>query len=495
MKTMIKRTSAWVLVLCMILLNIPMQAQAVSYTNPTVSATAVTGAPGETVDVEIVMHNNPGIVSMVMRVGYDSDVLTLKGVTDAKILGTAVHSDDYTRNPYQLTWANDLATTNFTANGTLVTLHFEIAANAQAGTYPIEVSYTKNNFEIFDCDANELDVDTMPGSVTVTAAVTECTHANKTEVAAKASNCITQGNNLYYTCPDCGKILKADGVTETTVEAEKLPLGSHTGGTATCENKAICSVCSQPYGELAAHSFRTVSAKASDCVTHGNNLYYTCTVCDQAFKADKVTKTTAEAEKLPLTGHTGGTATCENKAICSVCSQPYGELGDHNLEEVPAKSPSCTAAGNNRYYTCDCGAVFKADGVTKTTVAAETIPATGHSYTYQVTTAPTITAAGVLTGTCACTNKTTITLPKLNSTDYAYAVITEPTTASTGIGRYTWKNTAYGTFTFDVTLDKLPEPVSGGKIIVESTSVRVGNTVDVSILLEENPGFAGLSMV
>ena len=212
MKTTMKRISAWVLVLCMILLNAPMQAQAATFTNPTVSATAVTGAPGETVSVEIVMHNNPGIVSMIMRVGYDSSVLTLKSVVDAGILGTSIHSDNYAKNPYQLTWANDLATTNFTANGTLVTLTFEIAANAADGTYPIEVSYTKNNFEIFDCDANELDVDTVPGSVTVSSVPAECVHSNKVLVPAKASTCVAQGNNAYYTCPDCGKEIKVERV-------------------------------------------------------------------------------------------------------------------------------------------------------------------------------------------------------------------------------------------------------------------------------------------
>ena len=490
MKTTMKRISAWVLVLCMILLNAPMQAQAATFTNPTVSATAVTGAPGETVSVEIVMHNNPGIVSMIMRVGYDSSVLTLKSVTDGGILGTSIHSDNYAKNPYQLTWANDLATTNFTANGTLATLTFEIAANAAGGTYPIEVSYTKNNFEIFDCDANELDVDTVPGSVTVSSVPAECVHTNKVLVPAKASTCVAQGNNAYYTCPDCGKVLKADGITETTVDAEKLPLSGHTGGTATCEEKAVCTVCHQPYGELAAHSFRTVAAKASDCVNHGNNLYYVCTVCDQAFKADKVTKTTAEAEKLPLAEHTGGTATCEGKPICDVCHQPYGEAAGHNLEEVPAKSPTCTAVGNYRYYTCDCGAVFKADGITKTTVEAETIPALDHTYTYKVTTKPTTSATGTLTGTCTCGNTTTVTLPKLDTTDYAYVVVTAPTTTATGIGRYTWKNTSYGNFTFDVTLDKLPADVSSAKIVIEGVTARPGETISVPVYISENPGFA-----
>lgn len=49
--------------------------------------------------------------------------------------------------------------------------------------------------------------------------------------------------------------------------------------------------------------------------------------------------------------------------------------------ETPAKSASCTSPGNNKYYTCSsCGQVFKADGVTKTTVEAETIGLLEHKY-------------------------------------------------------------------------------------------------------------------
>ena len=78
-----------------------------------------------------------------------------------------------------------------------------------------------------------------------------------------------------------------------------------------------------------------------------------------------------------------------------------------------------------------------------------------HSYIYEVSADPTETTAGLITGTCEyCDNTVEITLPALNKTDYSYSVLEEPTCQATGTGRYTWKNTAYGEFTFDVTLDK-----------------------------------------
>lgn len=80
-----------------------------------------------------------------------------------------------------------------------------------------------------------------------------CAHANKNEVAAKAPDCLCTGNNQYYTCMDCGMVFKADGVTETTVEAETLSALGHDTVTdpavpATCEATGLtegshCSRC------------------------------------------------------------------------------------------------------------------------------------------------------------------------------------------------------------------------------------------------------------
>lgn len=54
-----------------------------------------------------------------------------------------------------------------------------------------------------------------------------CKHLNKTTIPAKAATCTEKGNNEYKICDDCGKVFKADGVTETTVEAEKTKALGH----------------------------------------------------------------------------------------------------------------------------------------------------------------------------------------------------------------------------------------------------------------------------
>ena len=62
-----------------------------------------------------------------------------------------------------------------------------------------------------------------------------------------------------------------------------------------------------------------------------------------------------------LSEHTGGEATCINKAVCEYCGKEYGELDstNHNLEKISAKAATVTETGNEEYWHCkDCGKYF-----------------------------------------------------------------------------------------------------------------------------------------
>ena len=54
--------------------------------------------------------------------------------------------------------------------------------------------------------------------------------------------------------------------------------------------------------------------------------------------------------------HSGGTATCKDKAICEVCGESYGELDPNNhanLKHIDAKAATKTSEGNIEYWYCD----------------------------------------------------------------------------------------------------------------------------------------------
>lgn len=125
-----------------------------------------TAVVGKTVDIDISLKNNPGIVSMSLKVDYDSSVMKLVNVADAGVLGTQVHKPSYS-SPYYLIWANDTATENFTFNGNIVRLTFEISETATPGEYPITVSYDKDNYDIYNCDVECVDFSVICGNVKV----------------------------------------------------------------------------------------------------------------------------------------------------------------------------------------------------------------------------------------------------------------------------------------------------------------------------------------
>ena len=135
---------------------------------PTITASTVRNYAGRTVDVTIDIANNPGVAFVRLKVGYDTDALTLINVSDTNLISGATHSNNLSANPYTLYWNNPIATENITANGTAVTLTFEIAEDAGIGTYPITVSYDYGNSDIVDKDFNKLVFAMVNGAVNVT---------------------------------------------------------------------------------------------------------------------------------------------------------------------------------------------------------------------------------------------------------------------------------------------------------------------------------------
>ncbi len=88
---------------------------------------------------------------------------------------------------------------------------------------------------------------------------------------------------------------------------------------------------------------------------------------------------TAEMTVTVNDGHTGGKATCTERAVCEVCGKAYGDLdGNHhaNLKHIPAKAATKTAGGNIEYWYCeDCGKYFADAAATKEIKQADTVTA------------------------------------------------------------------------------------------------------------------------
>ena len=150
----------------------------------------------------------------------------------------------------------------------------------------------------------------------------------------------------------------------------------HSGGEATCVNKAICEVCKIEYGDVDATNHKHTEvrgAKDATCCEKGYTGDTYCTDCNALISSgaeipatgnhtDVDGKWESDGEnhwhtcyfetKFDVTAHTGGEATCVNKAICQVCKIEYGDVdatNHKNTEIRGATDPTCCEAG----YTGD----------------------------------------------------------------------------------------------------------------------------------------------
>ena len=115
-------------------------------------------------------------------------------------------------------------------------------------------------------------------------------------------------------------------------------------------------------------------------------------------------------------GHTGGTATCTEKAVCEVCGKAYGEPDPKNhtdLKHILAKAATEDAEGNIEYWYCSgCGKYYSDKDGTKEITKADTVtaklpksPQTGDISNLMLWIALLFVSGGVLTGVTVFDNR------------------------------------------------------------------------------------------
>lgn len=95
-------------------------------TGPRIELTPEVSADKKTVNVTVSMLENPGILPGNIEIVFDEAALKLTNVEDKALMpGTASHKPELV-SPYTLSWADDLRTENWTDNGALAVLTFEV---------------------------------------------------------------------------------------------------------------------------------------------------------------------------------------------------------------------------------------------------------------------------------------------------------------------------------------------------------------------------------
>ena len=167
-------------------------------------------------------------------------------------------------------------------------------------------------------------------------------------------------------------------------------------GTATCTSGRTCTVCSgssEPLGhdwgawtQNSDEKTHTRICKRDTSHTETENCIdankdHKCDICDYIISecADDNKDHKCDYCGKKLTEHTGGKATCKDKAKCKVCGAEYGELDAKNhtdLKHFPATAATKTTEGNIEYWYCEgCGKYSSDKDGTREIKKADTVTA------------------------------------------------------------------------------------------------------------------------
>lgn len=157
---------AVLMVVAMLFSSVAVSVFAQGENNGSIVVSNVMGNAGEMVSIDVSLANNPGFTCMILNISYDMDALELISVSDSGLIPGKNHTPNY-NSPYQLTWQNYTAESNFTDNGVIATLTFKIKDSAANGKYDIGVYYDVYNYEVTDAMLNPVSFDLINGSITV----------------------------------------------------------------------------------------------------------------------------------------------------------------------------------------------------------------------------------------------------------------------------------------------------------------------------------------
>ena len=194
--------------------------------------------------------------------------------------------------------------------------------------------------------------------------------AEKAEAQYLKSAATCTGKAIYYkSCAVCG--LSSEGTADEATFFSGNALDHNWGDWTSNEDGTHTRTCTVDGCSAGTQTENCIDA----------NKDHKCDICDYIISecADDNKDHKCDYCGKKLTEHTGGKATCKDKAKCEVCGAEYGELDakNHtNLKHFPETAATKTTEGNIEYWYCEgCGKYYSDKDGTKEIKKADTVTA------------------------------------------------------------------------------------------------------------------------
>ena len=389
----VKEALAVLLAVIMLFTAFPLQSAAKEpAATVTLTVESTNARIGSTVDVQITIQNNPGILGATLALRYD-DELTLTAATAGDAFSPlSLTKPGQFASPCQFVWDGEELNVEDIKDGCILTLTFQVADDVASGSeLPIRISYVPG--DLIDKDLNIVSADIINGIITVLdftpGDVNDDGYLNPTDIIS-LRRYISGGygqviNESAADVNDDGRLNTMD-----IILIRRYLAGGY--GVTLLASHGIC-----------AHSLEEFAAVPASCTESGNIAYWHCTICDRYYSDANCTKMLSGLSETIL---------------------PAG----HSLDHVEAAEARCEADGNVEYWRCKkCGMLFSDSAATATILQEQTVLSRlNHPLEYRIVdqaVAPTYTSTGLSEGMhcslCGKILEQQQVLPVLDNTQYA----------------------------------------------------------------------------
>lgn len=368
---------------------------------------------GGTVEVDVVIANNPGVAGATLSIAYDKNLKLISADS-----GEAFSALDFSGNevenflnPSKFSW--DSESGEATQNGVILKLIFAVSENAEYNSR-LEVSVSYRDGDVYS-EENDLTLEIVNGYVAVVDYIPGDLYEDGI-INTKDVRLIRQliNGNLSMDVNEAAADVNDDGVVNTK---DTRLLRRYINGGYGVELKPSTPRCE--------HSLTATLAKEAECTIDGNIAYWYCSKCENYFSdANGNTQISLADTVIEKTGHSiraisAKEATCTEEGniaywYCADCDSCFSNeaatneislsdtviMPSHNLTEIVANDATCLENGNISYWYCiDCNNCYTDKKATDSILLKDTVVAApGHTVVVDAAVAPTVLKPGLTEG-------------------------------------------------------------------------------------------------
>ena len=360
---MTKRLLSFLLVLTFIFTVAPIGVFATSVNTANITVVDASAMPGETVEVYVIIKDNPGVTGATLTVAYDKALTLTDAVAGAAFSSLAFSKPGVFASPCNFVWDAEAASDESTENGIVMKLLFEVDDTVEAYTkMNVDVSYSfgdvyNNQGDVYlDIDNGYVTaIEYVPGDVNGDNRVT-------TKDTQLIRQLIAGGYETTWA---------AAGITVNSSAADVNDDGRVNSKDTQLIRQVVAGGYTDEYGvpvrlvpvsPECKHSLTAFEASDATCTEKGNIAYWYCGSCDSYFSDAAGLNEISESETVV-------------------------ESNGHSLLHFAYRAATCAAVGNIEHWTCSvCGDSFvDGDGIETISKEDTVLPLRDHTYSSEWT--------------------------------------------------------------------------------------------------------------